>query len=124
LYHFTGVGEPSRFILREYQLLICNDVKDAVAAGNQLCIHPEGLPQLGRQTGGVRFVVSLRTVMDLNLHISPPDQHMHWIEEDGRIELDYTSVNNAAQRSFDADNAFSDQLLFIFSLRSPCRYLQ
>lgn len=70
--YLTRDGESSCFELGEHQLLIDDDIKDAVAPRNQGCFHIEGLAQFVRQTGGVRLVVSHCAVTDLNVHSMPP----------------------------------------------------
>jgi hypothetical protein len=58
--------------LREYELIIYDDIKDAIAAGHQLCFYSKGIAQLVRQTGGSGLIVSLSAKMYINFHDVPP----------------------------------------------------
>lgn len=69
---------PSRresilLVLAEDPRAVDDDVEDAVAAPYQLGLHPELLLDRGRQTGGLRQVVSTPAVVNGDLHGSPID---------------------------------------------------
>jgi len=58
----------------ENRLSVHNNIKDAFAAGHQLCLNIKFFEQFFRQTGGSGFIVSYTAIVDLNLHnIVPPD---------------------------------------------------
>lgn len=66
--HFSGIRESSCLLFRVDLAPIYDHIEDAVAAGHQIRLDREGRAQLIRQTGGVGFVVSHRTIVDINLH--------------------------------------------------------
>lgn len=66
-----AIGRKSpRLLLGVDQLTVQHDIEDAVVTLNQLRLYlvAEGLLQLGRQTGGLRKVVSPSAVCDLDVH--------------------------------------------------------
>lgn len=62
------LGKASRFVLREDQPVVDPHVKDTAAALNELSINAERFIQRGRQTDGLRFVVSHSAILDRNFH--------------------------------------------------------
>ena len=52
------------------QLAIGDDIEDASSAGDERRLDAESLLDRGRQTGGLRFVVSLHAVGDADFHES------------------------------------------------------
>jgi hypothetical protein len=72
LNYLTRVGEPASFTLGEYELIIYDDIKDAVTPGHQLCFYSKGIAQFVRQTGGSGLIVSLLAKMYINFHDVPP----------------------------------------------------
>jgi len=60
--------EPALFLLGEKLLVVDRDDEDAAAAADELRFEPEGLFDLGRQTGGPGEVVSNSAVVDSNVH--------------------------------------------------------
>jgi hypothetical protein len=75
--YLAGVRETARFVFREHQLVIDDDIEDTVAAGDQFGIYSEGIAQFIRQTGGVWFIVSLLAVTNFDLHNTPPGKYVH-----------------------------------------------
>ena len=67
----TVVGKAVQRTLGEDQLAVDGDFKHAAARGDELAVNLERFLQLGRQTGGAGFVVSLAAVFDLDLHGHP-----------------------------------------------------
>lgn len=65
-------GKSARFKFRVNHIAVGDHIEYAAATGDELCIDPENTPQFVRQTGGSRFVVSLCTVVNLDLHFSAP----------------------------------------------------
>jgi hypothetical protein len=68
----TMFGESPRFELGVNHISVGDHIEYAAATGDQRCIDPENSLNFIRQTGGSRFVVSVRAVMNVYLHgISP-----------------------------------------------------
>ena len=61
-------GKTKRFILAVNQSAVDFDVKNSTIAFDQLCVNAFGLLNGGRQTGGLRCVVSHNAIGDFNLH--------------------------------------------------------
>jgi hypothetical protein len=61
-------GEASGVVLGEDLLVIDADDEDAAAAADELRLEAELLPDLRRQTGGAREVVSDAAVVDAYVH--------------------------------------------------------
>ena len=59
------------FVLRENGFPVGNDIKYAASAWDQLGFNSSLLCDFGRQTGGLRRVVSLAAVSDRNFHVYP-----------------------------------------------------
>ena len=57
---------------REQQLVIDDNIKDSVVSRDQLRLHTEGLVQFIRHTGGIRFIVSISAIKNLDFHGMPP----------------------------------------------------
>jgi hypothetical protein len=62
------LGEPTRAALRKEELVVSEDIKDAVATLHESRFDPEYLLDLSRQTGGLGKVVSTRAVGNRDLH--------------------------------------------------------
>lgn len=93
------VGEPACFEFGVNQLSVRDNIEDTFASRDQLSVHTEGAVQFLRQTGGIGSVVSLGTVMDFDLHDTPPGQLLLQVENDIRVNFDYTSAGKAVQYS-------------------------
>jgi hypothetical protein len=63
-----------RVVLAEDSLAVDDHVEDAVVTPNQLGLLAELLLDRGRQTGGLRQVVSAPAVVDGDLHAFPIGQ--------------------------------------------------
>jgi hypothetical protein len=61
-------GKPALFLLVEEDLVIGRHDEDSAAPADDLGIDPEGLFDLGRQTGGPWKVVSNAAVVDSDMH--------------------------------------------------------
>ena len=59
-------------MLAEHHLVTGLDVENSAATLDQLCVDPEFILDRGRQTGGLRKVVSLRAVRDAHFHERSP----------------------------------------------------
>jgi len=70
--YLAGIGKPACFGFGEHPFAIHNDIKNAPATGDKVRLRTESILQLLRQTGGSWFIVSLITVMNINLHIASP----------------------------------------------------
>ena len=57
-------GEAAHFVLREYEATVGDDIEDAVVAADEFGFDLQFLFQGGRQTGGLRQVVSTPAVFD------------------------------------------------------------
>ena len=66
------VGESPQSLLGEQQVAVDGDLEHAAMTGGQLAVDTQCFVQLGRQTGGPGFVVSLGAVLDLD-----PHAHLH-----------------------------------------------
>ncbi len=69
------VGELPRFQLRVDEIAVERDLEAPAAGGNQLQVLDlllEGSQEIGRQTDGLGFVVSKRTVFDFDIHLDLP----------------------------------------------------
>ena len=60
--HFPVVRKATLLVLGEDHCIIGLDVKDTAAALNQIGIEPQRIFDLGRQTGGLGFIVSLHAI--------------------------------------------------------------
>ena len=58
LKHFVVPGKATDLVLREDELFIHDNIKDAVAALDQLRFDAELVRDFGRQTGGLWEIVS------------------------------------------------------------------
>jgi hypothetical protein len=58
LKNFVVPGEATDLVLREDELSIHDNIKDAVGALDQLRLDAELIGDSGRQTGGLRKIVS------------------------------------------------------------------
>jgi hypothetical protein len=65
---FGGLGEAAVAVLGEDELAVGDDVEDAVIALEELRLDAERLPDVGRQTGGPRQIVSAYAVLDGDVH--------------------------------------------------------
>jgi len=65
-------GKSARFELGVNHIAVGDHIEYAAATGDQLCIDPENTLNFIRQTGGSRFVVSVRAVMNVYLHGRSP----------------------------------------------------
>lgn len=71
LHDFPVLRKATHVVLAIDLLAIEHDVKDSAAALDEFAMHlifAETVLQFGHQTGGLRQVVSLIAVRDLNLH--------------------------------------------------------
>lgn len=72
-------------MLREYQSAIGDNVEDADPACGELGLHSQLLRDFGRQTGGLRQIVSAAAVSDGNAHGRFPDSasevYVNWRAE-------------------------------------------
>jgi hypothetical protein len=59
---FVGRREPAGGLLREHQPAVDGDVEDPAASFDEPRLDPRRLGDPGRQTGGLRIVVSLHAV--------------------------------------------------------------
>jgi len=67
---FTGLGVASRALLGEDDAPVRLYLEDAAGGLNEFHFRMrEGITNLGRQTGGPRFVVSDDAVLDRDLHV-------------------------------------------------------
>lgn len=69
--NFRISRKPPDFLLAEHPLAIDNNVENAPASGDQFnfnIVLAVLLDQFGHQTGGLRLVVSLAAIGDLNVH--------------------------------------------------------
>jgi hypothetical protein len=69
--HFGGFRKTSRAVLGEYQRPVCSDVEDAVVALDEFGFGAKLRSNLGRQTGGLREVISASAVGYRNPHCGP-----------------------------------------------------
>jgi len=58
------LGKSSFLVLRENEIPIHHNIKDTVLAFDKLRLDPELIENCGRQTGGLRQIVSRDTVGD------------------------------------------------------------
>lgn len=58
LKNFVVPGEATNLVLRKDELSIHDDIKDAIVALDQLRLNAELIRDFGRQTGGLREIVS------------------------------------------------------------------
>jgi len=72
LLHLSRLREPACLELRENELFIDSNVEDPVTPGNQLRLNTQTFTQFISQTGSIGFIVSHRTIMDFNFHVTPP----------------------------------------------------
>ena len=64
----VGLGKPSQFLLGEDQRPVGDDLERAVTAFNQFDGDTECLVNAGRQTGGLRSIVSFHAICNRDLH--------------------------------------------------------
>lgn len=71
--HFARLRESSRLFLRVNQFAIRSHLENAPASRFEFRLNPERILQFSRQTDSIRFIVSDRTILDVNLlHDWPP----------------------------------------------------
>ncbi len=70
--YLSSFRKSSCLGLGEYQLVVHDNIKDAIAPWNELGLHAEGIMQFIRQTGGVAFIVSFCAIMNINIHSVSP----------------------------------------------------
>jgi hypothetical protein len=63
-------GKPIDFVLGKDELVIDQDIEDAVVSPYQDRLGPDLLLDFGRQTGGPRKVVSASAILDFDLHMA------------------------------------------------------
>jgi len=68
------LGETTGHIFGVEKLAVHVNIKDAAMTLDQLAIHPVLLLDFGRQTGGLRLIVSLCAVLDTDVHPAAPFQ--------------------------------------------------
>ena len=66
------LGEAAGLVLAEDQVAVEADIEDPAGALDQFGFYPVFALDCLRQTGGLGQVVSLLTVLDRNVHRSPP----------------------------------------------------
>ena len=59
---FAGLGKSSFLVLRENEIPIHHNIKDTILAFDKFRLGPELIGNCGRQTGGLRQIVSRYTV--------------------------------------------------------------
>ena len=70
-------GKATHLVFRENELPICDDIKDAAGALDQLRLDAEGFGYPGRQTGGLREIVSRYTIGNRDSHFLDPPYLVH-----------------------------------------------
>jgi hypothetical protein len=66
------LGKSARFELGVNHIAVGDHIEYAAATGDKLCINTKNPLEFVRQTGGSRFIVSLCTVVNFDLHVIPP----------------------------------------------------
>jgi hypothetical protein len=64
-------------VLGKHELAIYDNIKDAAMPSDQLSLDTEGVTQFIRQTGGIRLIVSLSAIMNIDFHATPPACTVH-----------------------------------------------
>ena len=70
--HLMVLGETTGHVLGVEKLAVHVNIKDAAMTLDQLAIYPVFVLDFGRQTGGLRLVVSLGAVLDTDVHPASP----------------------------------------------------
>ncbi len=70
--YLAGGRESACFEFGKNEFVIYDNIKDTVSPWDQPCLHTQSPAQFIRQTGGVRFIVSLGAIMNVNFHHMPP----------------------------------------------------
>ena len=65
------LGEPAVFGLGKNDLTVHDHIKDPSASGDQGDLLTQSLTHFIRQTGGPGQIISLRAIMNFNLHTIP-----------------------------------------------------
>ena len=70
--HLAPLGESARCEFGEHKFAVYDNVKDAIASGDQFRLHTQSLAQIIRQPSGIGLIVSHCAIMDFNSHSVPP----------------------------------------------------
>jgi hypothetical protein len=65
---FVILGKPSLRVFRKQQLAVHRDIENPAVSAGQFRLDPQFALERGRQTGGLREVVSTTAVLDRDLH--------------------------------------------------------
>jgi hypothetical protein len=90
------LGEAAGLVLAVNELAIGLYVEDSAATLDELDLGVMVLLDRGRQTGGLRFVVSFATVLDADFHEFPPDFLLGIVAE--RVHIWYGPAARRANR--------------------------
>ena len=77
--HFARIGKTAGIVLGEHFFTVDSDIENTTRSRYQLHVCMKSLFQLGRQTGGAGFVVSLSAVGNRNVHLAPPSHVFRFI---------------------------------------------